>query len=205
MDPRLKKFSFDEAQLRALDDAITILVAFDVIEQLKKWRHSRDVCFAVLQSRLTRSGRSATHILGTQPFGSRLHDQIKVLCADIEPALRTMTPLQGVLALTELRTASPYAEFPDAVAAKVTVSSSARDAASLRVGVLIDLRLPEPPAVATVTTTVAQAVSDATSAHTSFWGPLLKAVGGGALAVAVGVFAGPFIGGLVGTYLLGLS
>ncbi len=66
MDIRLKKFSFDESQLKALDDAITILVAYDVIEQKSQNKDKNDVSFWVLQQRLSRAGRNGRN--STQPI-----------------------------------------------------------------------------------------------------------------------------------------
>ncbi|MBK8409714.1 MAG: hypothetical protein IPL19_17245 [Sandaracinaceae bacterium] len=208
MDNRLKKFSFDESQLKALDDAITILVAYDVIEQKSQNKDKNDVSFWVLQQRLSRAGRNgrnSTQPLGSQPITSRLHDEIHAMSLTVLPVIQKMTPLQCVLLLMELRTASPYAEFPKAVEAKLTVNPKARDLATQRAAAWMDFRLPQPLSIDAVMETVAKAVSDAEGAHKSFWGPLFKVFGGGALAIAVGLFAGPLIGGLVGTYLLGLS
>ncbi|MBK6809960.1 MAG: hypothetical protein IPG81_13870 [Sandaracinaceae bacterium] len=208
MDNRLKKFSFDESQLKALDNAITILVAYDVIEQKSQNKDKNDVSFWVLQQRLSRAGRNgrnSTQPLGSQPITSRLHDEIHAMSLTVLPVIQKMTPLQCVLLLMELRTASPYAEFPKAVEAKLTVNPKARDLATQRAAAWMDFRLPQPLSIDAVMETVAKAVSDAEGAHKSFWGPLFKVFGGGALAIAVGLFAGPLIGGLVGTYLLGLS
>ncbi len=203
MDPRIAKFSLDSEQLAALESAIQCLIGLDAFECLEK-KDERGAArrFAVLVERADRVGK--LHIRGFVQSRAELEAVLRQVCPEFRSQIingfNRASRLHATLAMIEVLTVQPYATNEET--RKFTVSDDARNSVAEFIATTVDFEGRSPSATVKV---VRAALEEANGVFSKFW----KRVGifvVAALATGVaGVFAGPFIGGLIGTYILGLS
>ncbi len=203
MDPRIAKFSLDSDQLAALEAAIQCLIGLDAFECLEK-KDERGAArrFAVLVERADRVGK--LHIRAFVQSRAELEALLRQVCPEFRSQIiigfNKASRLHATLAMIEVLTVQPYAGSEET--RKFSVSDDARNSVAEFIATAVDFdgRIPS----ATVKT-VRSALEETNGVFSQLW----KRVGIFVLAAVVtgvtGVFAGPLIGGLIGTYLLGLS
>lgn len=196
MDGHAEKFSFCERELTALEAAFQSLMAFDATSQ-ERGADRRMRAGLLAERRCEHGGAGVEPSTDARGQSSDLSEDARTLAGVARDGFRESALLQIVLASIEVLTARPYAEHGEE-AAQIELDDAARRRAMRPVcGLLGNADCIED--------TCAQALKAAEESHSTFWKKALVIGGGGVLALLAGVFAGPLIGGLVGTWVLGLS
>jgi len=114
---------------------------------------------------------------------------------------RDTTPLKAILALVEVLTVQPYAAGGKD-AAKQELGQRPRLAVMTRIASAARIPVQSNSNVLEV---VRVGLKAAEQSHSDVFTKAFIVLGASALAIVAGIFAGPLVGGLIGTYLLGLS
>lgn len=204
MNPRLEKFSLDRSELVALEAAIQCLIGLDALKNLEKKDDTGAASrFAPLVARATREGwRTALHV------DVRSGDKLKAELRTILPELRrvvidgfsTSNRLHATLAMLELLTVQPYAG--DEATKKLKVADDARDSAVELIATAVPFEGQSPRESAAI---VRGALEKAEGVFKNSWKRAGFVLGATITTAVAGIFAGPFIGGLIGSWFLGLS
>ena len=202
---RAQKFSFSESQLDGLEAAIQLLILRDArIHDAKGDRDGAQKRFYCLTQRSHGTTLSDSREILLDVGSERADKQrTEVFLRDrLGSGFAGSTPLQFLLAMIEVQTAQPYAAYGKD-SAKLDLAVEARtDAFTALLGAAQgDSAWCSDQTILVVRS----ALAAAGDAYSTFWSTTFKVAAVGALAILLGVFAGPFVGGLVGTWLLGLS
>lgn len=204
-DGRAQKFSFSETELDGLEAAIQLVILSDA-----RMRHAtgdadgaRKRFYYLAQRSQANTLRESTEIW-LEPDSKRVDkDNTEAfLRARIVSGFADSMPLQVLLATIEAQTTQPYAAYGED-SAKLEIDEAARGDVTNTLlattkdgsGWCNDQTVP----------VLRASLAAAGDAYSTFWATFAKVVVGGGLAILLGIFAGPVVGGLVGTYVLGLG
>lgn len=202
---RALKFSFSAAELDGLEASIQLMILRDArIRQAKgdgPGSMQRFQCLAKRQEHNPlREGHFAPlKYTSTTAQRDRAEEFLHRL---VTSAFAGSMPLQMVLAVIEAETTHPYATLGEDFV-KLQVDQEARDEVTR--AMLIASKAQSQWSKDQTVPVVRAALKAAQDVYSKFWSTALKVVGAGVLATVLGVFAGPLVGGLVGSWLLGLS
>ena len=198
LDPRLAKFSFDPDERALVEAAIQLLILEDALTHRPDPKESTPR-FAIFQQRCEKMGSLAfKHDATDKSASDDLYSVAGRLSRQVKSGFGSMSLLKTALAAVELQSATPYAGA-DGALAKYKIPAKTRAAVVRRIVHGTGYRAQWAAAVVD-----AEAAAVA-SYEWSWWTKALFASLGAVGAVVVAVFAAPAIGGLIGTYFLGLT